>query len=49
MLPIGVVSHLRHRDYLGGLEVTVGVMDGGEETPPNAVRLHGVGVPPRGL
>ena len=27
---------------------TMGVMDGGEETPLNMVKLYGMGVPPNG-
>ena len=46
MLPKGVVSHRRRRDYSGGLGVTMGVMGGGEETPPSAVGPRGKGVPP---
>jgi hypothetical protein len=41
-----VVSHRRRRDASGDLGVTVGVMGGGEETPPSAVRPRGMGVPP---
>ena len=44
MLPIGVVSHRPCRDYSDGLGVTMGIMGGGEETPPSAVGPRGKGV-----